>query len=366
MRTVATFTDTYLPTINGVSYTVNSWRDSWQRRDGRMAVVYPDTVTRSAEADEYPVPSAPFPFYQGFRFAAPTIPDAVKALDPEIVHAHTPFMLGLTARYLAADLNVPLVASYHTPAKEYAEYISDALAGSIRWGADRYERWFFEGADAVVVPSQTAAEAIGDIRTPVHVVSNGVDTTLFRPIDPATVTAFRNKYGLPAGPLVGYTGRHGHEKRLNDILAATDCIDAEVVIAGDGPMRETLEQRAASRDDVSFIGFLGRDELPTFYTALDAFAFPSPVETQGLVALESIVCGTPVVAAAAGALTETVSAGDTGAHFEPGNITAFRDAIGRVLDDSEELPTQLEQRRKALCIGNSIDKLQAVYDSASF
>ena len=365
MRTVAAFTDTYLPTINGVSYTVNTWRDGWRRRGGRMPVVYPDDTTRSAEIGEHPVPSVPFPFYEGFRFAAPTIPDAVKTVDPEIVHAHTPFTLGLAARYLAADLDVPFVASYHTPAKEYAEYISDAFAGTIRWGADRYEQWFFDGADAVVVPSRTAAEAISDVRTPIHVISNGVDTDLFRPADTATVTAFRETYGLSAGPLVGYTGRHGREKQLRDILEATDGIDTDVVIAGDGPTREALERRAASRDDVSFIGFLDRDELPTFYSALDAFVFPSPVETEGLVALESIACGTPVVAAAAGALTETVSAGETGAHFEPGNITSFRDAIGRVLDASEELPTRLDQRRKARCVDRSIIELEAVYDEIS-
>lgn len=365
MRTVAAFTDTYLPTINGVSYTVNSWRNCWQRRNGRMALVYPADVTRSSGTDEYPVPSAPFPFYEGFRFAAPTVPDAVKDLQPEIVHTHTPFMLGLAARHLAADLDAPLVVSYHTPTKEYAEYISDAFAGTLRWSADRYEQWFFDGADAIVVPSQTAAEAVGDVGTPVHIVSNGVDTDLFRPVNSAAVTAFRETYGLPTGPLVGYTGRHGHEKQLEDILAATDHVEAEVVIAGDGPTRETLEQRAASRDDVTFIGFLDRDELPAFYTALDAFVFPSPVETEGLVALESIACGTPVVAAAAGALVETVSDGETGAHFEPGDIGSFRAAIDRVLEAAEELPTQLKARRNALCVERSIDKLEGVYDAVS-
>ncbi len=76
--------------------------------------------------------------------------------------------------------------------------------------------------------------------------------------------------------------------------------------------------------DVRFLGFLERDELAAFYSALDVFAFPSPVETQGLVALEANACGTPVVGANAGALSNTIVAGETGYHFESGDIEGIR------------------------------------------
>ena len=362
MRTVAAFTDTYLPTVNGVSYTVRTWRERWRRRGGRMPVVYPDDAGRQPGSGEHPVPSAPFPFYDGFRFAAPTVPDEIHAIDPDVVHAHTPFALGLAGRRLAGDLDAPLVVSYHTPAGEYAGYISDAFAAPIRRMADGYERWYFEGADAVVAPSETAAAAIGGVDPPVRVVSNGVDTDRFRPVGDRREAAFERRHDLPEGPLVGYTGRHGHEKRLGDVLAATADPGVGVVIAGDGPARPDLERRASDRDDVAFLGFLDRTELPAFYSALDAFVFPSPVETQGLVALEAIACGTPVVAAAAGALTETVTDGETGYHFEAGDGDAFRAAIDRTLAESDRLPTRLGERRERLCVERSIDELRAVYD----
>ncbi len=362
MRTVAAFTDTYLPTVNGVSYTVRTWRDRWRRRGGRMAVVYPDEAGHPPGSEEYPVPSAPFPFYDGFRFAVPTVPDEVRAIEPDVIHAHTPFALGLAGRRLAADLDAPLVVSYHTPAGEYAGYISDAFASQIRRIADGYERWYVDAADAVVAPSETAAAAVGGVDAPIHVVSNGVDTDRFRPASDRDTEAFERRHELPSGPLVGYTGRHGHEKRLGDVLAATAELDAGVVIGGDGPARPELERRATDRDDVVFLGFLPRRELPAFYSALDAFVFPSPVETQGLVALEAIACGTPVVAAAAGALTETVTDGETGYHFEVGNEDAFRAAIDRALAESERLPTRLEKRRQQLCVEHSVDELRAVYD----
>lgn len=362
MRTVAVFTDTYLPTVNGVSYTVRTWRDRWRERGGRMPIVYPNG-DRSPDADEYPVSSAPFPFYEGFRIAGPEIPAAVRSADPDVVHAHTPFTLGLAGKHLANDLGVPLVASYHTPAGEYAGYISGALSEPIRRVADRYERWYFESADAVVAPSETAAETIEADGTPVYVVSNGVDTDRFRSTDDAAVAAVRSRYEIPEGPLVGYTGRHGHEKRLGDILDATVGLDVSVVIAGDGPARAELRRQAAERENVSVPGFLDREELAAFYTALDAFVFPSPVETQGLVALESIACGTPVVAADSGALSETVTDGETGAHFPCGDVDAFRSAIRRVLADADRLPTRYRDRRGRLCVDRSIDELETVYEA---
>lgn len=365
MRTVAAFTDTYLPTINGVSYTVNTWRDAWQSRGGKMAIVYPEGATRTPEATEFPVSSVPFPFYDEFRCAVPSVPRSVRNIDPEIVHAHTPFSLGLAARRLARSRNVPLVVSYHTNVGEYAEYISEAFADFIRRVADSYEQWFFGAADAIIAPSRTAAAAIEAIDTPVYTVSNGVDTELFRPQQSAAITAFKNRHSIPAGPLVGYTGRHGHEKRLGDILAATEDLEATVVIAGDGPARAELELRARDRTDVVFVDFLDRSELPTFYSALDAFLFPSPVETEGLVALESIACGTPVVAADTGALTETIAEGKTGTHFEAGDVEAFRRAIGRVLSEAERLPTDHEAHRERLSVEHSIDSLEAIYESVS-
>ena len=365
MQTVAVFTDTYLPTVNGVTYTVNTWRDSWADRGGRMPVVYPADGEYEPGDAEYPVPSVPFPFYQGFRFGWPEIPDPVADADPDVVHTHTPFTLGLAARRLAADRGVPLVASYHTPAREYASYISDAFAGGLRRAADRYERWFFGAADAVVVPTATAAEQVRAGGTDVHVVSNGVDTDRFGPADDEAVAAFRRRYDLPDGPLVGYTGRHGYEKRIGDLLSATVGVDAGVVVAGDGPARPELQRRAAARDDVVFLGFLDREELPTFYSALDAFAFPSPVETQGLVALEAIACGTPVVAVDGGALSETVTDGETGYHYRPGDLEGFRATLRRTLAESAALSVQCLERRDSLGVGRSIERLRAVYESVT-
>jgi len=358
---VATFTDTYLPTVNGVTYTVQTWRDHWQERGGRMDVVYPQS-DHEPTAGEYPVRSLPFPFYDGYRLGMPQIPSAVR--DADVVHAHTPFSLGMAGKRLARKIDAPLVASYHTPTGEYAEYVSfsETIRSAVRTSAEEYERWYLDHAQMVITPSERAAEYIGGLGVDVSVtvLSNGVDTDFFKPPESSD---FRERYDLSDGPLVGYTGRHGHEKCLGDILTACEGLDVTVVFGGDGPARETLESAAATSDlDVRFLGFLDRQELPELYAALDVFAFPSPVETQGLVALEANCCGTPVAGVDAGALRDTIEEGTTGYSYEKGDMDGFQRAIGRVIDDRDELRERCLARREQVSVEHAVDELGAVYE----
>lgn len=361
---VTVFTDTYLPTVNGVTYTVETWRDRWQSRGGSMDVVYPGCDGYLPGADEYPVRSLPFPCYDGFRLGAPTVPASVPT--PDLVHAHTPFGVGLAGSRLASARDVPFVASYHTPTSEYATYLLPFARGTghLRRLCRRWERWFYSRADAVVAPSDATrrylVETI-DVDAPVTVISNGTDVDRFRPVDSV---AFMEMHNLDGGmPLVGYTGRHGHEKRLTDLVSAVDGMDVTLVLAGDGPARPALEAQAASVDaDVRFLGFLDRAELPKFYSALDVFAFPSPVETQGLVALEANACGTPVVGPDSGALAETIADGETGYHYANGDVGAFRRAIERALTDRERLGRHCLDRGENLSVERSIDALETLYE----
>jgi glycosyltransferase involved in cell wall biosynthesis len=366
-ESVVAFTDTYLPTVNGVTYTVQSWRDAWVGRGGRMHVVYPDGDGHEPAADEHPVRSVPFPYYDGFRLGLPRIPRAVRRLDPDVVHAHTPFALGIAALRLARRTDAPLVANYHTPTGEYADYLADSelVERTLAATSKRYERWFFGRADAVVAPSEATRDYLQDVvgtATPVEVVPNGIDVDLFRPVDAA---AFLARHGIDVDrPLVGYTGRHGHEKRLGDLVDAGANLDVTLVFGGDGPARERLESQASDRDvDARFLGFLDREELPAFYSALDVFAFPSPVETQGLVALEANACGTPVVGADDGALADTVDDGVTGYRYETGDVAAFCDAVERALADRDRLRENCLARRDETSVGRAVGRLADVYRS---
>ncbi|SHH22839.1 glycosyltransferase [Halobaculum gomorrense] len=368
MQTVAAFTDTYLPTVNGVTYTLESWRTEWQARGGRMDVVFPGAPGHDPGDGEYTTRSVGFPFYDGFRMGLPGVPDAVR--DADVVHAHTPFALGLSGWFLAHRIDAPLVASYHTPTAEYADYLAAGPAATVVEGAARrYERRYMNAATAVVVPSEPAGEHLSDIgvTTPVEVVPNGVNTDFFTRPDDDALADFRAEHDLPDpadAPLVGYTGRHGFEKELTEIPPAVATADAEatLVFGGDGPARDAVERACeAAGVDARFLGFLPREQLPALYATLDAFLFPSPVETQGLVALEANACGTPVVGVDAGALADTVVDGETGHHYPRGDTGAFADAIDRTLAERESLSAACLDRREDTSVEHAVDRLEQVY-----
>jgi glycosyltransferase involved in cell wall biosynthesis len=362
-ETVAAFTDTYLPTVNGVSYAISQWRDRWRARGGRMYGVYPAADGYDPDDGEHPVESLPFPFYEGFRLGSPRVPRGVE--DADVVHSHTPFSLGMGGLRLARREDLPFVVSYHTPTGEYTEYVAPTagVADGLETVSRRWEQLFLGRADAVVVPTERTRRHLTEsleVGAPVNVIPNGVDTKLFRPVDP---TVFLERYGIdPRERLVGYTGRQGYEKNLEELLAAADGLDATVLLGGDGPARESLERTASDVDaDVRFLGFVDREELPAFYAALDVFAFPSPVETEGLVALEAYACGTPVVGVDGGALSDTVDDGVTGYHHPGGGGAAFRDAIERALAEYDDLRKNCLDRREGLSVERSIAMLADLY-----
>lgn len=360
---VAAFTDTYLPTVNGVTYTIEGWRDRYHQRGGRMDIVFPGADGYTPAEGEHPLRSVDFPFYEGYRLSLPEVPDAVT--DVDVVHTHTPFGVGLGGLRVARSTNARLVASYHTPTSEYAEYLLPTRYGVdlLRATCRKYERWFFDHADVVLVPSTFTADHLRDlgIETPINVVPNGVDTELFQPVDPAS---FLDTHGIPSDEtLVGYTGRHGYEKRLFDAVEAAAELDVTFVFGGDGPARDDLEAATDDHEvDAHFLGFLERSALPGFYSALDAFVFPSPVETQGLVALEANACGTPVVGADEGALKETIEEGVTGYSFETGNVSALASVLERTLSEHDSLRESCLEQRETIGMETTIDRLIECYE----
>ncbi|MFC4543895.1 glycosyltransferase [Halosolutus amylolyticus] len=361
--TVTAFTDLYLPTINGVSYTVALWRERWPRCRDSMAVVFPAMDGYEPEEGEYALPSVPAPLYSQYRLGLPAVPDDVPASD--VVHLHTPFTVGIAGLRFARKHDVPVVASYHTLLGDRADqHVPDPLVGELQRVCRAYERSFFERVDHVVTPTSFARRHLRNhvgADVDVSVVSNGIDTEFFRPVD---AVAFRDRYDLPDGPLLGYSGRHSPEKNIEEAIDAVDGTDHTFVLAGDGPAREDLEAYAADADaDVRFLGFLDREDLPAFYSALDVFVFPSPVETQGLVALEATACGTPVVAVDAGALTDSVIYGETGYRYDPGDLAAFRWAIRRALSENDRLSDLCRRRRAMLSVEHSLKQLATVYDA---
>lgn len=333
-------TDTYTPQVNGVTTVLRRMVEGLAERGHDVAMVaprYPTPVPIGA-AHEHRVPSIPFPPYPDIRLSAPRFRSVGRFLDafqPDVVHVATEGTLGFVGRRWALRRAVPLVTSFHTDFPRYCrDYGVEGLAPLV-W---RWLTWFHGTARLTHAPGHcTKAQLEAHGIAPVEVWGCAVDTRRFRPgrRDPH----LRRRLGAPNGRiLVLHVGRLAAEKNLDVLVEAWKLARAtlreraQFVIAGDGPLatRIDLEMPWVRR-----LGFLDRDDLADLYASADLCVLPSETETCGLVALEAMASGTPVIAADAGGLVESVGHEVNGLLVTPRDAEGFAAAIIRLAMEPE-------------------------------
>jgi glycogen(starch) synthase len=256
----------------------------------------------------------------------------------DLIHAHD-WLVAHSAVTLREKLDAPLVATIHaTEIGRHQGWLPEDLNRSIH----SVECWLANQADRVVACSHymrwEISRLLGVPYQRIDVVVNGVDRELWR-VAPASITAARLRYA-GSGPLIGFAGRLVYEKGVQDIVEALPRLRAahpglRFVVAGDGPYRGELQDRVDRlqlRPAVSFAGFLGND-LPAVIAATDVMVVPSIYEPFGMIALEAVAAGVPVVAAETGGLKEIVEPGHTGMTFRVGDPDALARSVSRLLRD---------------------------------
>jgi glycosyltransferase involved in cell wall biosynthesis len=350
---IALVTDTYDPQVNGVTTVVR--RIAHHLPDAGVGTVvvaprYPDAPIDVP--GELRVRSVPFPPYPAIRLSL-AVPGQVRrfldAFGPDVVHVATEGPLGVAGRAYAIRRNVPLVTSYHTDFPGYCRHYGAPLLEPAAW---RWIRWFHRPARLTHTPGEFVRDTLHAQGIPQAVVwGRGVDTDHFSPErDRGT---WRRRLGVrPGAALVLHVGRLAPEKNLDVLCDAWTIARASLgsramfVVAGDGPVRERLDERIpwAGR-----IGFIDREDLADLYTASDVCVLPSATETCGLVALEAMASGVPVVAADAGGFRESIRHGSTGLLAPPTDAAAFAAHIVRlVMERERRLQLGAEARHFAL------------------
>ncbi len=356
---IAYFSDTYLPTVNGISYAIHSWKEELKRRGHEATIVCP---APGQDEDDVTFRSISFPFYQGFR-ASVFPPIKHDFSDYDIVHINSFFGAGLYGMWAAKKHDLPLISTVHTPIEEYLDYVSSSKIFQ-KFAYSIYHEWetyMINKSQLCLTPTDAVKAEIEDtVLKDVEVISNGVDTAFFQPVDDSR---FREDFDITADRVIGYTGRLGKEKRLEELIAVASEFDGQIIIGGDGPMRERYETMARDHDNVRFLGFLDRERLPELYSCLDLFVFPSRVETEGLVALESNACGTPVIGADMGGLQNTVQDGHNGYRYTPGNIEELHETIEKAYDELDELENGAMEAASQKSLGQTVDRLLDHYES---
>lgn len=355
------FTDSYFPQVNGVTYTLHSWKRELELRGHRVLIYYP-RAEYEPKADEYPVSSIGFSYYPGYRIAylRGRLP---KVADLDIIHQHGMYTMALIALSKAWWHRKPKISTFHTPGGPYIDYLpaSRFLAPAYKKAYLAYERLLLNSFDHVTTGSDVIRDmlSVNGVRD-IEVLSNGIDPDLFRP---AQKDVFRKKHGVGKGPLIGFCGRIGFEKRLEDLIGAAKLFEGTVLIAGEGPALGHYKKMASDADNIVFLGFIERNELSCFYSALDAFVFPSHCETQGLVAVEAMACGTPVVAAPVMALRSTVEHGLTGYHYDVGDHKDLVEKVMLCQKNRKRLSKACVKKAKEHSVKKTVDRLEQIYES---
>lgn len=326
---LAVFTDTALPQLNGVSHTLDRLAHAVRERGGAVRI-FTTTDPRSApDADVVRYRSVPFPTYPEVRFATPSARAAARELrgwGATLVHAATPFGLGVAGRRAARRLGVPLVTSYHTSLHTYATYCGLDVLTEAGWA---YLRWFHNGGLRTYCPTRAVErELAGRGVRGTEVWGRGVDAFRFRP--DRRSTELRRRLGAPDDRLlVVYVGRLASEKGLDVALAAMRRLHAAAperyafALAGDGPYADRCRRLAPP--GTVFTGQLVGDALGAFYASGDVFVFPSAIDTFGNVLLEAMASGLPVVAADTAPTREVLAGG--GITFPVGDDAALAERI---------------------------------------
>jgi len=350
--------DVYFPRVNGVSTSIRTFRTDLLSHGVETQLVAPRYAGASeAEPGILRVAAAGVPGDpedRRMRWGALTRTLAGLASGGfDLVHIHTPFIAHYAGVRFARRTGLPCVATYHTFFEEYLHHYLPILPRRLgRALARRFTRSQCDDVRALIAPSEPMRAVLMEygVTTPIHVLPTGLPADRFRPGDGA---AFRARAGIaPDAPLVTYIGRVAHEKNIGFLIemfreVLRQVPQAMLVIAGEGPARAALEAQAvALRERVRFVGYLDRDSaLLDCYAAANVFAFASRTETQGLVLLEAMAQGAPVVSTAELG-TRSILTPESGALVVPEDGQAFAAAVVRVLSDPE-LAAGLGQRGRA-------------------
>jgi glycosyltransferase involved in cell wall biosynthesis len=338
--------DVYFPRVNGVSTSIQTFAHQLIALGHDVLLVVPDYERDQAddtfEIIRVPGWSLPFDPEDRLMYWRPLCKQLQRlstyAID--LVHIQTPFIAHYAGVRFARRYQLPIVESYHTFFEQYADkYFPWLPSRWIQALTRQFSRSQCQAVDELIVPSYAMREVLQHygITTPTTVIPTGIDLEALRPGDGQR---FRQRFHIPPErPVLLYVGRLGLEKNIEFLLRMLSylqprCPDILLIIAGEGPARATLETRTRQlglTKQVQFIGYLTRQgALEDCYCAADMVVFASRTETQGLVLLEALALGVPVVSTAVMGTREVLKEG-AGCLIAPEQEQAFAERVWQLL-----------------------------------
>lgn len=310
---IGLFTDTYFPQVSGVATSIRTLKTELEKL-GHTVFIFTTTdkdVNRYEDWQIIRIPSVPFFAFKDRRIAYrgfSTALEIARQYQLDIIHTQTEFSLGLLGVWIAKELRIPVVHTYHTQYEDYVRYIAKGMV--IRPSMVKYiVRGFMSDLDGVICPSEIVYDLLMKYKVKVEkrVIPTGIELAKFeRPeITAENIADLREKLGISnQETMLLSLSRVSYEKNIQAVLAALPAVleenpDVKFVVAGDGPYLSDLKAQAKRlniTDAVIFTGMIAPSETALYYKAADFFISASTSETQGLTYLESLASGTPIIA----------------------------------------------------------------------
>lgn len=305
---IGIFTDTYFPQISGVATSIKTLKDALEEQGHNVFIFTttdPHVKKGTIEANVFRFSSVPFISFTDRRVAFRGFFEATKVareVKLDVVHTQTEFALGMIGKYVAHQLKIPAIHTYHTMYEDYLHYV---LNGHLLrpYHVKQFTNVYLKNMDGVIAPSKRVEALLKryGVSIPLRVIPTGVDVESLN--KPATHDV-RHELGIaPDVPVLLTLSRIAGEKKINRILnVMPEIVDefpnVQLVIAGDGPDVEILQEqveRLTLEDNVQFVGDVPHDDVGAFYKMANLFVSASDTETQGLTYIEALAAGTKCV-----------------------------------------------------------------------
>lgn len=375
------FTNTYHPHVGGVARSVRFFAKDLRKLGNRVLIVAPTFPETDKVVDEEEnvlrVPAIqnfngsdfsvriPIPFF---------INDEIDGFNPDIVHSHHPFLLGDAAIRVASRRRIPMVFTHHTLYEEYTHYVS-ADSEMMKKLAINLSTEYANLCNRVVAPSESIGALISErgVTTPIESIPTGVDVDGFADGDGE---AFRREHVIPREALVlGHLGRLAPEKNLqfltDSVIKAMQKAPGRFrfLVVGSGPSELQIHksfQSAGLENQLIMAGKKQGADLANAYSAMDVFLFSSKSETQGMVLVEAMAAGLPVIALDASGVREVVEDNRNGRLLPAdASLESFAESLLEFAENEQTDYWRHEARKTAQEFSrkNSAKKMHELYTS---
>ncbi len=369
------FTETYLPTVNGVVDSIELFRHELIKRGHQVDIVAPTSKSEhfKKRAHVFRLLSLPWIGQPTHPVAWPyssQVQSIISEVKPDLVHVQGMFSCGWLGKKTALKNKLPLLLTYHTNLGEYAHY-----AGIFAWLAKPalavWTRIFTRGFDLVITPTPSIARLLkhGGIKNDIVALPTGIETKNYYPFDRSRL---RRELGLSADKTyLLFVGRLASEKNVAQLLVDfgrlhVHCPNVQLLIIGDGPDHhayQTIVNARGLSEYVKFFGALPHDQLIKYYQASDLFCFPSLTDTQGIVLVEAMSTGLPSVAYDRYGPGDLIKDGENGLLSKVGTDQFFQNMLRMIEDKSlrDKLSVGALRESRKYSIEKTTDQLEQLY-----